>query len=66
MCACAYLIIMWKRNMNDSKVIQQIINCEIMETNEIKSPIAKKVSKFWEACQKLKGNIEVYDPMLLV
>ena len=29
-------------------------------------PQQKKVSKFWEACQRLKGNITITDPMLFL
>ena len=36
-----------------------------METKEVKKE-ERKVSKFWEACQKFKETWIVNDPMLLV
>ncbi len=44
---------------------QKIDKVCAMKTKETKSSVVEKVSKFWDACQRLRGNIEVYDPMLL-
>lgn len=46
-------------------MLEKTITITIMETKEKKSSVTEKVSKFWDACQRLRGNIEVYDPILL-
>lgn len=33
-----------------------------METKEIKKQEPKRMSKFWEACQKYKGAFVINDP----
>ena len=35
---------------------------EIMENKETKTQEAKRMSKFWEACQKYKGAFVINDP----
>ena len=37
-----------------------------METKTTEQKEPKRVSKFWEACQRLKGNLSITDPMLFL
>ena len=54
-----------KNVINRALVAKNLEKCIIMATKENKQE-QKKVSKFWEACQKFKGAFVINDPAFVL